>query len=71
MTTSIHSGRMYHNFRKKRSEFVSDLKVLPMGAGDSFTKGTDRNVASNWPLRGKKATVWEGGVKPRAVLSIC
>ena len=38
--------------------------------GDSFPpKSIDRNVASNWPLRGKKATVWEGGTRVLALLS--
>ena len=36
--------------------------------GDSWN-GIDRNVASNWPLRGKKASVWEGGTRVTAMIS--
>ena len=38
--------------------------------GDSFgTKHIDRNVASNHPLRGKKASVWEGGTRVLGIVN--
>lgn len=49
-------------------DMLKDSIVVFMSDNGAQTKGVYENFGSNWPLRGLKSTLYEGGIRNAAVM---
>lgn len=54
-------GKVFWALRQKL--ILEDTIVVFTSDNGGAAGGFDQGVGSNWPLRGSKATLWEGGVR--------
>ncbi|CAN7995793.1 unnamed protein product, partial [Ixodes hexagonus] len=52
----------------QKKGILEDTVVLVTSDGGGAAGGVDQGVGSNWPLRGTKRTLWEGGVRAVGLL---
>ncbi|XP_075534046.1 arylsulfatase B-like [Dermacentor variabilis] len=57
-------GRVFEALRKRRVLEDTVVAFLSSGGGDAFEPA----AGSNWPLRGSKGSLWEGGTRTAALL---
>lgn len=64
------TGEIFEALQEKGLLDNSIVLFTTDNGGDSYgtTRGSMQNVSSNWPLRGGKMTLWDGGIRAVGVL---
>lgn len=47
----------------KEADMLNDSIIVLISDNGAATRGLHKNFGSNWPLKGEKATVWEGALR--------
>ena len=69
MTTTLDEGVGNVTAALKRTGLWEDTLLIFSTDNGGASDGYDRNMGSNWPLRGTKGTLFDGGVRGVGVVS--